>query len=352
MTTERKIVQAPASLVDNGKINFGVFDAPLHNVNLADAALPGPLGPAPDWWKRFRLKKWQFFLLTHPKYSVCFIVIDLVYTSSSFVFVFDRERRKSFEHKRIKLDRKLAVPDNLYDGRCFFRESGYNVEIHNKLDEGLHTLDVRVGEKRGAPAVNVDANVLQRPGEIQPLVVSLPLGGGRGMYSNKVVCPVEGTARIGDEEITYDPARDTAVIDEHRGLYPRHTFWKWATFGVIGPDGKTLGVQLTDNLIKDQAAWNENCIYTGDTITLLGPARFDFDIRDVMKPWKLSDAEGRVRLDFAPLGVKLDRVNLGFFNMDYRQPFGRFNGALTDDRGTEYKIKDAFGVTEYHNAYY
>ncbi|MFH1537917.1 MAG: DUF2804 domain-containing protein [bacterium] len=348
----RKILPAPDSLVSDGKIRFGVFDAPVRNVNLLDAAMPGLIGPASGWWKRYRLKQWQFFQVVHPQYAFCFLIIDFAFTASSFFFVFDREKEKAFEHKRLKYNRKVALAENLYDGRCQFREKNYRIEIFNRLDEGHHDIEAEIGKSRKAPAVNVNIRVHQPKGEIQPLVVSLPVGKNRGMYSHKVVCPVSGTASFGDAEITLDPSRDVTILDEHKALYPHHTYWKWATFGFINPEGRTIGVNLTDNLIKDQRRWNENAVFTGDTITLLGPAHFEFDIRNTTKPWKIRDEEGRVELDFTPQNAKIDRVSLVFFNMDYRQPCGLFNGKLVDGKGETHNIENVFGITEYHNAYY
>ena len=187
---------------------------------------------------------------------------------------------------------------------------------------------------------------------MKPLVVSLPLGKNRGMYSHKVCCPVEGTFKVGDREIAPDPKRDTCLIDEHRGFYPRHTYWKWATFGVMGSDGKILGVQLTDNLIQDQDQWNENAIWSGGNLSLLGPVDFTFDLKNYMNNWKIKDREGRVDLDFTPLGVKEDMTNALILRMHYLQPMGTFSGSLISDDGVRHKIKDAFGVTEYHDAHY
>lgn len=352
MEETREILPAPDSLVVDGKIQFGVFDAPLRNVNLLDAAMPGPFGPSAEWWKRYRLKQWQFFQIVHPQYAFCFLIIDFAFSASSFLFVYDREEKKAFEHKRIKFNRDIALAENLYDGRCHFREKKYRIEIFNRLEEGHHDIEAEIRQTRRAPSVNIDVRAHQPPGEIQPLVVSLPVGNNRGMYSHKVVCPASGTARFGDVEITLDSGRDVAILDEHKALYPHHTYWKWATFGFINSEGRTIGVNLTDNLIKDQRRWNENAIFTGDAITLLGPARFEFDLGNTTKPWKIRDEEGRVDLTFAPQNAKIDRVSLVFFSIDYRQPCGLFKGRLVDGEGNIHKIENVFGITEYHNAHY
>jgi len=332
-------------------VNFGTFEAPPRNVNIFDAdTFRDSLFPA-EWIKKMRLKRWQFYMVTHPEVTFGFIVIDLVVVSSSFFYVFDRVERKFFEHKRIKVDRNFGIADSLYSGRTYFRDIRYSVDIDNRLDDGRHDIKARIpGGRR--PGIDADFTLLQSPEYVKPLVVSLPVGDNRGMYSHKVICPALGRFSFGKKTVELDPSRDTCVLDEHKAFYPHHTYWKWATFGIVGDDGKILGMNVTDNLIENQDRWNENAIWSGGEISLLGPVKFDFDIDDVTRPWKIRDGEGRLDLDFLPEGAKIDKTNALVVRMNYSQPYGTFSGKLVDAAGKTHEIDNAFGITEYHDAYY
>lgn len=352
MTPRKPPISAPDKLVENGKINFGTFDAPPRVVNMLDADVFKQDFLNTRQIKKSRLKRWQFFMFVHPEITFGFLVIDMGFLASSFFYAFDRKTNQFCEHKRIKLDGKFDVSDSLWNGKTFFHDKKYRIDVENRLDKNRHFVKADIMGDGSSPAMLADVTVLQEPAFVKPLVVSLPFGENRGMYSHKVSCPVEGTFSIGERDFTLDPKRDTCVIDEHRGFYPRHTYWKWATFGTIGRDGKILGVQVTNNLIKDQEKWNENAIWSGGNVSLLGPVDFSFDLRNYMNEWKIKDREGRVDLSFKPLGVKEDRTNALIIKTHYLQPMGHFSGYLIDDSGERHKIKDAFGVTEYHDAYF
>ena len=351
MSDTRKAQPAPPQLVQDGQVNFGVFDAPLRSLNLLDYD-PFPFSNAPEWLKKIRLKQWQFFLIVHPQYAFGMVIFDMGFSANSFFYIFDRSTHKLVGHKRIKMDRNVAIAENLWDGHCWFRDKNYNIEIHNHLDQGKHEIDVDIQAKGDAPAVQAQVTAQQMPGGTHPLVVSLPVRARRQMYSHKVVCAASGSVRVGDDEVVLDPTRDVAIQDEHKAFYPRHTYWKWATFGFPAGSGRTVGVNLTDNLIKDQARWNENAILTSTGNTYLGPARFNMDRHDIMKPWIIRDEDGLVDLTFTPQGAKLDRTNMGLLRVDYRQPLGLFNGTLTEGDGNVIKVRDVFGVSEYFDAWY
>ena len=353
MSDSRTIQPAPDTLVQNGAPRFGVFAGPPRNANLMDAArdlVPGI--PCPGPLKALGLKQWQFYLITHPRFALGFVVMDLGYGANSFLYVFDRQSQKLCNHKRIKLDRGVTISENLWDGRCLFQDKQYSIEVRNQLDKGHHHIALRIQARGGAPAVHGDIRLLQSPGGTRPVTVCLPVRKSRFMYSTKAACTASGALRIGGEEFTLDPTRDTAFLDEHKAFYPRHTYWKWAALAFVGEHGRLVAANLTDNLIEDQHAWNENAILTPGATSLLGPIHFNYDPAHITRPWTLHDDDGRVQLTFTPLAVKRDNTNLLLVRTDYRQPMGVFNGTLVDGRGATIPVTDAFGVTEHFDAFY
>lgn len=352
MGTERVILKAPEQLVQGGKVNFGVFDAPPKSVNMLDADIFPQSFLNAEFIKKLRLKKWQFYMVVHPEITFGFLIIDLAFTASSFLYVYDRKKDKFYEHKKIKLDKNFSISDSLWKGTCFFKDKNYRIEIDNNLNEGFHHVKIDVRKSSSAPAVKANFKIYQQDKYVKPLVVSLPVADNRGMYSHKVICPAEGSISFNGADYAISPERDTCALDEHKAFYPRHTYWKWATFGIIGHDGKILGAQLTDNLIKDQEAWNENAIWSSGNISLLGPVDFTFNLKKYMEDWRIKDRAGRIDLTFKPIGAKVDYTNALIIQMRYLQPFGTFSGFMIDDKGVKHDISNAFGITEFHDAHY
>jgi hypothetical protein len=85
-------------------------------------------------------------------------------------------------------------------------------------------------------------------------------------------------------------------------------------------------------------------------LSKLSAVRFDFDERDVTRPWRMQTTDGKCRLEIRPMGERKGYINYGFFVDDYHQPFGPFSGTLIDSDGVSYDIDGFFGVTEHHRA--
>ncbi|MCL2420152.1 MAG: DUF2804 domain-containing protein, partial [Conexibacteraceae bacterium] len=76
-----------------------------------------------------------------------------------------------------------------------------------------------------APAIRADLT-LHADRASAPLSVSSRLPGGK-LYTHKALFPVSGTYSVGGANVEFDPARDLAVIDEHKSFFPYRTDWLW-----------------------------------------------------------------------------------------------------------------------------
>jgi hypothetical protein len=341
----RTVKETPRSIVENGKFHFGIFKTEFRDLNITDTD-PLNIGLTPKPLRKLRLKEWQHYAITTPDFYFGTVMLTAHFTANSFFNVYNRRRGELAEHKRMLTPGRVKVAGSLYGGHSVVSERGYKIEYFNELEKGYHEIRVEIAAKQGLPAVSGTARVLEDTAKIQPLIACLPVGHNRAMYTHKVVCPVEGGFRVGSDTIKFDPARDTVLIDVHKATYPHHFWWKWANFAGFDPSGKIIGANLTDNLILDQKSWNECAMWNGGAMSLLNPVKFDFSERDTLKPWAISDDEGRVALKFVPEGEKKEDLNFGLVTTHYRQPFGKFNGYIVDDAGTKHEVRDIFGVTE------
>ena len=60
ISSTRMPAPTPDSIVENGKVHFGTFDAPFKNLNLLDAVKPCG-NKMPDFMKPSRLVEWEAF---------------------------------------------------------------------------------------------------------------------------------------------------------------------------------------------------------------------------------------------------------------------------------------------------
>ena len=340
----RPLTPTPEEAVTHGQANFGVFDAPFRNLNLADCKTGMPrLGGL----RRSRLKEWQHFAIVHPDIYISIALVDAKIVCTSWLFVHDRRSGKSFEHVRKMRPGKLGFADTLWDAKTRFAAPGYEISLHNCLDHGQHRLTIKIEGDGVRPPVSGELLLHEDLEAVQPLVVMLPAGPNRPLYSHKAPLPVEGSLNIGDEKFSYVPGRDLALIDVHKAYYPRKTFWRWATFAACGKDGKILGANLTHNIVEKDDELNENAIWYGNSLSRLGPARFEVP-DDPLEKWTIRTTDGRTELTLVPEGLRTEDFNMLIARSYYTQPFGKYSGFLTDDSGTRHEISDAFGVAEDH----
>ena len=78
--------------------------------------------------------------------------------------------------------------------------------------------------------------------------------------------------------------------------------------------------------------------------------RFDYVSGDYLKPWKFTDNQGRLSLDFVPFVDRTARTNLMLITSQVHQMFGRYTGTAITDTGEQLKIENLVGFAEEHQA--
>jgi len=344
---KREIVETTESLIHDGEVNFGWFRTPFRNLNILDCDFPGPGGRSPKQLRAFMLKEWQHFAVMHEEMYISVALVDVKYLSKSWVCMFDRRSANTLEHSREALLKRIGPPRELLNASFNYKGLGYFVEVANRLDSGYHTLVFDIEQDGELPSVKGELRLDQPIDEIHPLISVLPIGDNRPFYSHKSPCQVSGSLRVGDRELNFDKKRDLALIDVHKAYYPRRTFWKWATFATRDESGNLIGLNLTHNVIDDEKYGNENAIWYKDSLSLVGPARFEVPFEDG-DAWRIRTLDDRVDLEFVPEGMRTEHLNYIVARSHYRQPFGRYRGFMKDDAGVKHAVDDVFGIAEDH----
>ncbi|MBN2799683.1 MAG: DUF2804 domain-containing protein [Deltaproteobacteria bacterium] len=330
----------PTSLLNtDGSPQFGVYRAPFPEVDLDRAKVPGWLGPLSLW----RRKEWHHYAIVSPELFVTLAVVEARYLQTAWLQVVDRTTGERFEHKRQAPTLGLSLARSLWDEHTLLRSRGFFLDAHAHLESGEHRLKLSVAARGGLPPVRAELHLDAR---VEPLAVVLPVGRGRAMYSHKVPLPASGWVEVGDRKSALDPAHATAILDIHKAHYPRHTWWKWATFAGRAADGRRVAVNLTHNLNPREDQWTENAVWIEDRVYRLGPASFQVGRRGT--PWQLHTDDG-LDLSFTPAGERAENLRLGLVRSVFRQPYGSFSGVIPSPEGP-LALWEGFGLCEDHDA--
>ncbi|MBI5526593.1 MAG: DUF2804 domain-containing protein [Deltaproteobacteria bacterium] len=345
----RRILSAAETLVDEaGMPRLGVFDGEFARLNIEQSALRLSGIPLPRGIVRMRTKEWFHAGVILPRGYLGFAVINSKVLGLSFVSFIHRDGTGSFEHSLKGRPGLARVPGDMRSGEGGFAKEGYEIKIATGLDKCVHTVRISAPARGGSPAVEADLRMLEDPTKVQAMVASLPVGSAMTMYTHKCAVACEGSVKV-DGAGQLGGEKAIAIIDYHKALYPRHTFWKWATCAGWDAGGGIVGLNLTKNVVSDDWEYNENCLWEGGRMHLLGPAVFERDQADVMLPWKVRTADGAADLVFTPVGKKVENVRMVIARSDFCQVYGTFRGTVRAD-DTTHEIRDFFGTCEDHDA--
>ncbi len=174
-----------------------------------------------------------------------------------------------------------------------------------------------------------------RIGAVRAIEVTVPTAEGLPVWTRKAAgMPVEVDLDLGGRRIRLE---GHGVTDETSGYHPRHTVWSWSAGVGAVRDGRRVAWNLVEGVNdpptgSERAIWLDGEPFEPAPVAFAGLAGIDF-------------ADG-ARLDFAAEAERRRDENRLVLRSRYRQPFGRFAGALPG--GLE--LDHGLGVMEYHDA--
>jgi hypothetical protein len=344
MQTELK---HPGPLLDpSGKLaQVGWSRQPLLDCNLERVSFY-------PWYKRpfqrFRLKRWDYYAVFTPQRFFSATIADLGYAGNIFVYTLDFATHELHEEGLVvPLAQGVRLPRSSQEGESVYKGKG--AELYFAVDGDYRVIQVDwpgFHDGRG-----IQANIrLHCPAEHESMTLVIPIEHRRFYYNRKINClPAEGELRYGLVQETLDPSRALGSLDWGRGVWAYSSFWNWASASGFLPDGRTVGLNLGTGF-GDTSLATEDCLVLDGRLHKLDQVAFDYDAKDYMQPWKFSDNQGRLSLEFTPFKERLARTDLKLIFSEVHQMFGRYNGRVRADGGEEIQIVDLVGFAEEHQA--
>ena len=342
--TVAQLEAPPESVVTKGEFNYGRFSALIPRVNMLDVARPYHYA-VPQAFKAFRLKEWQAFQFGNERWFFFTALYSSKPVNLAIFVAYDREAKKQYGFRKGFIGRPYRFSESLADSRVAYRRRNRHFMIECRSEEGRIELDVE--DRQGKPGRSISGHFSFAMGQqsAAPISVCLPLGLNRAMYSTKVLMPMEGSFRCGGEEHRFEAPTAMGVLDDHKGYYPYRLHYDWVTGFGADASGRRIAFNLTDNQVRDQAAFNENRLWIDGRVDALPPVKITRP-NGPGSPWIIQDTEGMVDLVFHPEAAHQIKVRLGLAEIDYEGPFGRFEGELRAATGEMVDASPLFGMGE------
>ena len=377
ISEKRRAVPTPKDLVDeNGRVVFGTFDKEFETMELLRAKKPTK---APDFLRKFKLTLWEATEV-HLKNGVLLAVVcDMGIFGKQLNMFYDKRTHKVYCWDTQIPSKETIIAPNLLNGSVAQAESevGFVRYVNNFQDgkaelSGKHTVNeksfclVTQGREDKTAVASIKENKVYDPAEAtieynfkltrlsDPCVVSIPFpySDNRTLYSQKDFFKAEGSLIINGEEMLSDD-ETVAIIDDHRGYYPRRAHYDWVTtMGKCEIDGekKFLAFNLTRNQSINQDDYNENILWLEGKSSLLPPVTFTRSVETAefknYAEWYIKDEYDMVNLKFKVYGINPMVLHAVVVNIDYFVAWGELEGYIRDEDGKKYVLDGMMGMGE------
>lgn len=324
-----------------------------------DLCLPdGTLNPAAAGWGRHpvwncnlrgrfgRKKRWDYWCFMGPEQLVSICLANIDYIGLCGAYVLEYKTGRMAECGAVW---PLAGTPAMGPGTCGTSSFGVGAtRMSQEMDEHGGVLRA-VSPNCGGKPLEVEMRVFIAPGQ-QTLNVVVPWNARTFQYTSKQLpLAAEGTVRWGGEHWRFDKGNCFGVRDFGRGIWPFHTIWNWAAMSGECAGG-TFGVNLGGQWTDGTSATENGLLLNGVLHPIPDTARFEYDRRDFMKPWRLhTPGANAVDLEFVPFYERIQTINLGLLKTAGHQCFGRFTGTVRAG-GHTIDIHNALGWAEEHDA--
>lgn len=364
---KRRAVPTPESMVDeNGICAFGTFDKEFEKMDLVKLKNPTSL---PNCFNRLKLTLWEATEV-HLKNGVLLAVVcDMGIFGKTLNVFYDKRTKKVYCWDTNLKSKDTVIAPNLINGAVAEGKTPVShVRYVNDFQDGKchlkgqhtgkclitvpqkdKTIVAAIKENYGEATIEYDFTLTRLS---KPCVASIPFGKNRPLYSQKDFFKAEGRLVINGEEMLTDED-SAAIVDDHRGYYPRHAHYDWVTtMGKCNVDGeeKWLAFNLTRNQSIDQEKYNENILWLEGKTSILPPITFtrnpeSKDFKDYSE-WIVKDEHDMVNLKFKVYNMNPMIMHALVVNIDYYVAYGELEGYIRDEDGKKYVLDGMFGMGE------
>jgi hypothetical protein len=295
-----------------------------------------------------RLKRWDYYAVFTPRRFFSATIADLGYAGNIFVYTLDFASGELHEEGLVvPLSKGVILPRDSQQGESSY--TGKGVTLRFGVKPGERQVLVDWPAFHGGRGIRADLR-LDCPPQHESMTIAIPIGEKRFYYNRKINClPVSGLLRYGEVQEELLPSESLASLDWGRGVWDYRSFWNWASASGFLSDGRRIGLNLGCGF-GDLSAATENCLVLEGRVHKLDQVSFVYNPADYAQPWKFTDNEGRLDLDFVPFKDRTTTTDLGVIYSQVHQMFGRYSGFAIADNGERLEIEALTGFAEEHQA--
>ncbi len=321
----------------------------------------------------FRIKEWDYYLVNDDDFAVAVTLGDMSYAGLLSISVMDFKRNEFLTRSEMTAlpFGKFHMPEHPNVGISSFstKKSNFHFEVK---DDGTRELNVHFDNFWEGKPIDFHVELTDIPED--SMVIATPWKENKHAfyYNQKMIgMAAYGSFTIGDFTHNFYPLKSGSskeagpafgLLDWGRGVWTYDNYWYWGA-AQGEQDGHVIGFNLGYGF-GDTSAASENMFFLDGHAHKLGRVDFGVPMKgdgfqknvektyDLLKPWHITDDEGRLDLVFTPDFDRFDYIDLKVIISDQHQVYGKLNGFVVLDNGEKFEIENLRGSAEVvHNKY-
>jgi len=299
----------------------------------------------------FRIKEWDYYLVTAGDFAVAFTISDDGYIGLQSVSLL-RLGDDPWEHTETVLNPfpmgKLRLPNDSSFGTAKYSDKRLQMSFEAKY----RARHIKCHFENFCDEKPLDAEIVLSQPPMDSMVIATPWPKKHAFYYNqKINCMrASGWVRFDGKKYEFDPATDFGTLDWGRGVWTYDNTWFWGS-GNADVDGNSFGWNIGYGF-GDTSAASENILFWNGRAHKLDDVTFNIPDSGYMDTWTFTSSDGRFEMSFEPVLDRAACLDYKLIVSDQHQVFGKMSGRAILDDGTEVNIKDVMCFAEkVHNRY-
>ena len=275
------------------------------------------------------LKEWNFYQIQKDHYSLQLTLGHVSYMCSVSATLIDLDTGKKWCFGTMK---PFFVPelDRDPEGESFNEFSAKDFYLSYEV-----TADKRIicakGRSKEFEKVNIQIT-LDNDVNNEKMVIATPFEQkANQFYLNYKENYYHGTGKVQFDDFVVDFDGCTGLLDWGRGVWPYRHQWVWGNL-TSHIDGVPFGFNIGWGF-GDLSHASENMYFYDKKAYKVGELLVERDENDYMKPWKLEDEEGKLRMTFTPMFDNYTQNKFVVVDTHCDQVYGYFDGTVETEDG-------------------
>ncbi|MFA5236130.1 MAG: DUF2804 domain-containing protein [Bacilli bacterium] len=276
----------------------------------------------------FKLKEWDFYQFIKDDKVIQLTIGHLSYAASATATLIDLTTGKK---DSLGVLRWFYVPkledDPEADSHSEFISNNFTMSFIVKDNERILTFK---GLSKKYETFEVELQIENDP-KNEKMVIATPFKNKKQFYLNYKENYYQATGRVAVNGETFDFEGATGLLDWGRGIWPYRHEWFWGSVS-SHLDGVPFGLNIGWGF-GDLKNATENMFFYGKKAYKLGVLDVKRDPFEYMKPWHVSDPEGKIAFDFVPLFDNYTENKFVIIDTHCHQIYGHFTGEMDTPEG-------------------